>query len=104
MVTAWFVSSLVIAGLSIIILVANVCIGYSDGWVTADGKRFIRWSILGLLLSPTGFFVVPLAATAGILWLVFKIIKGAVIFGFVKDVPIDDESGMPKEKYSSSIY
>lgn len=101
MFTAWWISSIIIAAISLVIIITNVCIGYSDGWVTEDGKAFIRYGVLGLLASPTGFFVVPLAVLFGAIWLLLKIIMGVIVFGFVKEVPIDDETGQPKKKYPS---
>jgi hypothetical protein len=103
MFATWIVSSAIIAAISFGILVGNVAIGYSDGWVSQDGKKAIRLSSVAFLLSPTGFFIVPLAAGIGVLWLLFKIIKGVIIFGFVKEVPLD-ENGEPKEKITHDVY
>lgn len=104
MFTAWLVISIIIAGISLLVLIVNVCIGYSDGWVTKDGKNLIRWSSLTFLLSPTGPFILPVLAAGGVGWLLFKIIKGVIVFGFVKDVPIDSKTGELKEKiYNSSL-
>lgn len=108
----WLVSTIVILGISLVIMynAAHDYHGfnkYADSG-TEEDRKIIKQALIGVLVSPLGIFIIPVAAAVGLVMLVWKGIStltkkiwyaGVLIIDALQGKPRRNRKAIPEPEY-----